>query len=266
MSQHDDLSSHAWRVPPVAGARNLRDMGGYATRDGRRVKRGMLFRSGHPGNIAPAGEAALLALGLRAVIDLRTTGERTATPFPPALLEAVHYWTRDYDFSRGEIVARLTDPALTIASLQDFLIASYRDYPIEQREGIGALFQVLHDGMAPVLVNCTAGKDRTGTACALVLSALGVPRETVLEDYALTERLHDPSELPLVLSPDNPYNAVLHVAPEIRHAMMRSAPEYVAAMLDTLDARYGGVEGYLADVQNMDAGALDRIRDLLLET
>lgn len=255
----------AARLPAIRGARNLRDMGGYPTEDGRRVRRGVLFRSGQPGGIRPADHPALLELGLRALVDLRTTAERRRAPFPQTLLETLRCWSREYDFSHGDIVARLTDPGLTVTSVHSHILSSYRTYPEEQHEGIAALFGMLQAGEVPVMINCTAGKDRTGVVCALLLSALGVPRDIVIRDYTLTEMLHDPAMPMPRLDPDNPYNIVRDLVPEIRHAMMRCAPEYIEAMFTALDEAHGGVTRYLATALSLEDEALMRMKDLLLE-
>src|SRR3546814_3374239 len=96
------MASYA-RLLTVAGSRNLRDLGGYRAMDGRRVRRGMLLRSGHPGELTAEGARQFAALGLAAILDLRTTEERAGQPYPPGLAEGLHYWTRDYDLSRGDI-------------------------------------------------------------------------------------------------------------------------------------------------------------------
>src|SRR3546814_13453171 len=84
------MASYA-RLLTVAGSRNLRDLGGYRAMDGRRVRRGMLLRSGHPGEMTAEGARQFAALGLPAILDLRTTEERTGHPKPPAHPAGPHY-------------------------------------------------------------------------------------------------------------------------------------------------------------------------------
>src|SRR3546814_578713 len=83
------MASYA-RLLTVAGSRNLRDLGGYRAMDGRRVRRGMLLRSGHPGELTAEGARQFAALGLAAILDLRTTEERAGTPYPPGPPEGMH--------------------------------------------------------------------------------------------------------------------------------------------------------------------------------
>lgn len=253
------------RVLPIPGARNLRDMGGYPAADGRKVRRGVLLRGGHLGGVAAEHHPLLQDLGLAAIVDLRTTEEREGLPFPADLTNSVDYWTRDYNLSRGDIVAMLRDPATQRDDMWQRMIANYRRFPQEQHEGIGAVLRLLTRGRVPLLVNCTAGKDRTGVTAAIVLSALGVPREIVRADYALTEELHDPAGQLFHVDPDGPFAYLLEVDREVWKTMMRSAPEFIDAMLDGIDADHGGIEAYLAQAHGIGPEQLAAMRGHLLE-
>jgi len=258
------MASYA-RLLTVAGSRNLRDLGGYRAMDGRRVRRGMLLRSGHPGELTAEGARQFAALGLAAILDLRTTEERAGQPYPPGLAEGLHYWTRDYDLSRGDIVTLMRDPATRAADIHAHMLETYRRLLGEQRAAVAAMFGLLLAGRAPLLINCTAGKDRTGVLSALLLAALGVPLETVRTDYALTELIQDPRAPLFPVDPDGPFAYLLTVDPEVWRTMMRSAPEYIDATFGALAESYGSVETYLAAEHGVDAQALDRLRNLLLE-
>ena len=166
---------------PVEGARNLRDLGGYRTADGRIVQPRKILRGGHPGQMTQAGRAAFARLGLRTIVDLRSTSERETLPFPDDVLASARYWSRGYDLSRGDIVQILRDPATSPDLMRQRMISNYAILPYEQGPGIAAALRLLAEGEVPLLVNCTAGKDRTGIACAVILAALGVPREQVVD-------------------------------------------------------------------------------------
>lgn len=253
------------RVVPVPGARNLRDMGGYPTVDGRRLRRGMLYRGGHLGGVSETDHGLLAGLGLAAIVDLRTTEERNDLPFPTSFTAPLEYWTRDYDLSRGEVVSLLRDPATTAQEMRERMVANYRRFPEEQKEGIAAPLRFMSSGRVPLLVNCTAGKDRTGVTCAVVLSALGVPREIVRQDYALTERLHDPAGQLFDIDPDGPFAWIAEVDRDVWRTMMRSDPEYIDAALDAIDADHGGVEQYLSEVHGIAPNDLQAMRNVVLE-
>ncbi|MEZ5708312.1 MAG: tyrosine-protein phosphatase [Blastomonas sp.] len=249
----------------VAGARNLRDIGGCIAADGRRVRRGMIMRAGHPGELTEQGQAQFAALGICSILDLRTTEERAEFPYPGHLVTDVRYWARDYDLSRGDIVAMLRDPATRQADMHAHMLDSYRRLLSEQRLAASAMFEILLAGQTPLLINCTAGKDRTGVLVALLLSALGVSREAIRSDYVLTERVQDPGAALFHVDPEGPFAYLLTVDPMVWRTMMRAAPEYIDAMFASLAGSHGSVEAFLADTCGMDADRLEQLRMLLLE-
>lgn len=253
------------RVLDLPGARNLRELGGYRMVDGRQVKAGKIYRGGHPGGIAAEHLPRLGQLGLAAIVDLRTTEERGDLPFPDSLVRSTHYWTRDYELSRGNVVRLLRDPVTDPAAMRRHMIESYARFPEEQREGIGALLCLLLEGRTPVLVNCTAGKDRTGVACALLLAALGADHQLIRQDYALTEQLHDPSGQLFAVDPDGPFAYLLKVDPQVWRTMMRSDPAYIDATFKALEEHHGGTERYLELAHGIGPAELKRLRELLLE-
>ncbi len=253
------------RVLEVPGARNLRELGGYRMSDGRRVKQGMVYRGGHPGGISAEHLPLVGKLCLSATVDLRTTEERSDLPFPDFLVGSTHYWTRDYELSRGNVVRLLRDPVTDPAAMRRHMIESYARFPEEQRDGIEALLRLLLDGRTPVLVNCTAGKDRTGVACALLLAALGADHELIRQDYALTEQLHDPSSQLFSVDPDGPFAYLLQVDPQVWRTMMRSDPAYIDATFKALEEHHGGTERYLEVEHGIGRAERERLRDLLLE-
>ena len=249
---------------PVEGARNLRDLGGYRTADGRIVQPRKILRGGHPGQMTQAGRAAFARLGLRTIVDLRSTSERETLPFPDDVLASARYWSRGYDLSRGDIVQILRDPATSPDLMRQRMISNYAILPYEQGPGIAAALRLLAEGEVPLLVNCTAGKDRTGIACAVILAALGVPREQVVEDYALSEWLEDPASQLFEIDPEGPFAFLLSVDPAVWHVMNRSDPDYIRASFAALDEAHGSVEGYLEAELEIGAGELERLREVVL--
>ncbi len=253
------------RVLDMPGARNLRELGGYRMANGRQVKVGTVYRGGHPGGIATEHLPLLHQLGLSAIVDLRTTEERGQLPFPDALVSSAQYWTRDYTLSRGDLVRLLRDPVTDPDTMREHMLRSYARFPDEQREGIGALLRLLLEGRAPLLVNCTAGKDRTGVVCALLLAALGADRDLIRQDYALTEQLHDPSGQLFAVDPAGPFAYLLEVDPQVWRTMMRSDPDYIDATFDALEQYHGSTERYLEAVHGIGPAERQRLRAFLLE-
>jgi protein-tyrosine phosphatase len=178
--------SAAARFIAVDGSRNFRDIGGYRTADGRTVKWGVMYRSGSLGKLTPAGQATLAKLRVASEIDLRTTEERARDTYD--LRRAIPgYWARDYGMSLGATTQALPDfSKMTAAGARAMMIHVYRTLPREQAPAYREMFARLETQAGPLVLNCTAGKDRTGVGAALVLTALGVPYETVRQDFLLS--------------------------------------------------------------------------------
>jgi protein-tyrosine phosphatase len=249
------------RIVGFEGARNLRDLGGYPADDGRRVRWGVLYRSGALSGLAAAGWEALRARGVRAVCDLRTVREREADPFPHAGEDGLAYRAGDCRASFAELGETIRSGFPTGEAARAGMIAGYRELPFEMAPAYRPLFACLKAGETPLVFNCVAGKDRAGGAAALILTALGVPRETVVEDYLLTNQVYD-----VEATLRGPREGRLARYPEaVGAAIARADRAYLEAALEAVDARCGGIEGFLESVLDVGAGDLRRIRDRLLE-
>lgn len=248
------------RLLPLAGANNLRDLGGYATLDGRTVKPGLLIRSGTLVELTDTDWRHLVEeAGVRTLCDLRTTPERTEAPFAPVWIGRIGYRTHDYPATFADLRRTMDSGLATAEEARASMLAGYCDLPFALAPAYRQLFACLRDGAVPLLFNCTGGKDRTGLAAALVLGALGVPRDTVIEDYLLTNRLRRwPAWAQGPDSEDSPEGA-------IRKAVLWANKAYLAAALDSIDARYGSLETYLADLLETGPAEVESIRKLLLD-
>ncbi|HEX7871406.1 MAG TPA: tyrosine-protein phosphatase [Sphingobium sp.] len=260
-----DSITQTWprtRVLPLEGGRNFRDLGGYPTSDGRTVKWGLIFRSGTPARLTQADWDHLCARGVKALCDFRTSREREAEPFAWADAEGFSYWARDYETSFANLRQTLQSGFASGEEARAGMMAGYRELPFHQAEGYRRLFAHLKAGDVPLIFNCSAGKDRAGTAAALVLSALGVPRDVVLEDFALT---NDVVDLHSVLKRTDRPGSLGTQAPEVAEAVLYADPAYIAAAFASIDERHGSVEGYLRDVLDVGATDLTAMRDALLD-
>jgi protein-tyrosine phosphatase len=256
----DAAPAWAARVLPLQGGRNFRDLGGYLTQDGRRVRWGRLYRSGSMAELTPADCEYLSGLGIRWICDLRTTSEREAMPSPWRDAEGRGYWSRDYAMSFGDLRGMLKDGLPTTEQVRETMLSAYRQLPFEQAPAYRELFKRLAGGELPMVFNCTAGKDRTGIVAALILDVLRVPREVIIEDYALTNELLSghrfSSGKPSLLS---------HLSPDVIRAIMGSDPDYLRTSFAVIEERHGGVEPYLRDVLDVGPQQLAAIRQELLE-
>ena len=252
----------ARRVIPLEGGRNFRDLGGYRTLDGRLVKWGKLYRSGSMAWLTPADYEQLSRLAIKAVCDLRTVHERRAEPNKWCEVANIRYWAREHSESFGELrkvmISGLSTPEMARAAM----IEGYRRLPFEQAPAHQALFNRLAAGEVPLVVNCAAGKDRAGTAAALILTALGVPRETVVDDYVLTDRVVD---LEAIFMNRKRENELTYLSRGVVAAILKADAEYLHAALDAVEERHGTVAAYLRDALGITDEALSAMRQDLLE-
>ena len=170
-----------FRVLPLQGGLNLRDMGGYTTVDGRRVRTGMLYRSGLMSRLTDADEAHMASLGIRSVCDLRNVEERSRHPTRWCAAGGVELWAREYGGHSGRLDKVMSAGKSTPEEAHGAMVALYRELPIHHAESYRWMFARLIAGEVPLLFNCTAGKDRTGVGAALLLHALGVPHDQIVE-------------------------------------------------------------------------------------
>lgn len=248
-------------VVKVDGARNFRDAGGYVTADGHRVKRGALYRSGSLGRISEEGRRELQSLGIVGIVDLRTTQERARDGNDWLANANLGYWTRDYGMSKGDMVAYFADPAhRTTQAMRAMMVEGYKRLPFEQAPSYKELFAKL---AAPtngaIVVNCTAGKDRSGIATALVLTALGVPYETVKADFLLSNETIDPRELQANLS-----SPIAALPPEVAAPIIRVEGVYLDTAFAAMREKDGSIEGYLQKELGVGPAEIAAIRKRLL--
>ncbi|HZP99496.1 MAG TPA: tyrosine-protein phosphatase [Reyranella sp.] len=242
-------------VVPLEGGSNFRDLGGYATADGRTVRRNAVFRSAHLGGLTDADRAALARLGVRTIVDLRGVSEAAETPH---LIEglgckivAAHIEPRLNEKLRAAIDQGTATPFVVMQYLTDH----YRDYPRRCAPGFRTLFTTLSDGKhRPLVFHCTAGKDRTGFASALLLTLLGVPWDTVLDDYLHTNVV---------------WTGHVGRYPELdidtRAAIIEARRPYLEAAFEVVRADYGSPEQFAEKALGLDRAARERLKADLLE-
>jgi protein-tyrosine phosphatase len=226
------------------GCLNARDIGGYATRDGRLTRWGALIRSDSPSLLTPAGQEALEAYGIRTAIDLRFPHETAASPNPfadpahPIVYVHISLIEPEAEAVPGETLAQeycrwLDHFAATIGRI------------------VTAVARAEDGG---VLIHCAGGRDRTGVTTALLLSVAGVPSDTVANDYALSSQYLRPrDEEFLANGPGTREELEALVAKGLTRA------EVMHEVLDHLERRHGGVEAYLLSA-GVNRNDLSRIR------
>jgi protein-tyrosine phosphatase len=252
------------RVLPLAGGQNFRDLGGYSTCDGRRVKWGRVFRSGSLSRLTPADFDYLSGLRIRTICDLRSTGERRSEPNKWYQVANIGYWAREYDVGFGELRKLLASGLSTPEDARAAMLTGYRQLPFDHAVAYRELFARLAAGEVPLVVNCSAGKDRAGTAAALILSALGVPREAVIEDYLLTDEVLDIQKAFLDRAHERKSSLANHSAGVV-NAILKSDAGYLRAGLAAIEDRHGTITTYLQEELGVTPQALRVIQDNLLD-
>lgn len=253
---------------PLEGAMNFRDFGGYVTTGGRMVKARRLFRSGALGGLTEADHVVLKAFRIRLICDLRRESERQHAPTRWCAEPCAEEWHLPL-FKDGESALASWAMIKTPEGVREKMIDTYR--ALVRAPGILQKYRTLFERLAstencPVLVHCSAGKDRTGVVCALILSALGVDRDTVMEDFLLTTRYYDSEKAWARLT-----TQVLDLelargwSKETLVPVFGVERAYLEASFDAIAEAHGSVEGFLMRGVGLAPSTLDEIRAHLLD-
>lgn len=241
------MPDHPDRVLPLQGATNFRDLGGYRGHGGRTVRWRRLFRSDHLGALTAHDKAVLVELGLTRALDFRGPAERAAAPYElPGV--AQHSLAIEPTVVQSLQHLAAAGQPLSVPVVSALMTDLYRSLVNDQAHRFAEMFDHLLQAEAPVVFHCTAGKDRTGFAAALVLLALGVSPGVVMQDYLLT-------------------NAVYQQPPPGRHGISAEAlavlwrvqQGFLEAALLAVEADHGGVDHYLHKRLGLSDAALQAL-------
>jgi protein-tyrosine phosphatase len=235
----------AERLLPLQGGRNFRDLGGYRGAGGRQVRWGKIYRSGVMSGLTNADFDYLSALGIKTICDLRSPQERAGEPSPYLANGKIKVVSFDYDM--GPSMAKLAG-AKTRDQAIDVFADAYGLFLETLTPHYTDLFARLVANEGPLTLNCSAGKDRTGVGSALILSVLGVPRETVIADYALTQVYVPPAYYKKQMASGTNSSgvnaqqaqAMARMPPEVLDVILGSDPAVMRQALAAVDAKYGG--------------------------
>ena len=245
------------RSPALEGAENFRDFGGYIIKGNKKIRTGLLSRSNELSRLSHGDYQQIDTLGIRLVIDLRSKPEREHAPTqwsgsttPERLSLEINpringRSTGDMAVSGG--LADLPEPHIIDAMITDI----YARLPIEFTHVIRPVIMSLADAQSlPVLVHCTAGKDRTGVVATIILTMLGVDEQTVMRDYLAS------NSYPLATSRD--------LAPPMQ-AIAGVKPEWLEATFSAIREEYGDFANYLKYGLAIDGDSMAKIRNNLVE-
>ncbi|MFW0794144.1 tyrosine-protein phosphatase [Gordonia sp. CPCC 205515] len=256
---------------PVPTLPNLRDLGGWATADGRTVRPGVLYRSTDFSSLATIDLEAFEALGIRTIYDLRSATERKALPDPDlpevtdihldVLADAETAIPADLQnfFSDPASVAMVTKE-LSGSKAKELIAQTYRQM-ITLPSGLAAYRGLFHgllgEHAGPSLFHCTTGKDRTGWAAASFLTLLGVAKDDVYADYLLTNERLVPA-----LKPVFDRFGAAGGNPDLLIPVLGVDAGYLDAAFDEVDTTYGGIAEYFADGLGVGPDEQEQLRHL----
>lgn len=243
----------------LQGASNFRDLGGYEAADGRTVKWRQLYRSNSLAALTDADLEHVAGLEIKLICDLRREEESVEAPtrLPTTNAPVILQLPIGPERKDSKLYEYLWSGEATEAQMRQVMQDIYAEFAIRFAPQYAEFMRrVSRADQLPLLFHCAAGKDRTGFAAALVLETLGVSREIILEDYALTN--HYVKRNLLEKYPDLK-------SPELFHTMMAANPDYLLASYAAVDEAFGSFEGYLTDGLGFTAADRDTLRALLLE-
>ncbi|MEV5148767.1 tyrosine-protein phosphatase [Streptomyces sp. NPDC052727] len=256
--------------PELAGVRNFRDVGGLPTTDGRRVRYGVLFRSGHLAHATEQDAAFLASLGLHTIFDFRNAADQKLEG-PDVELPGVRnvnlplsdpadgaeFWKMVREGDLDQLRAILDDGKGAAR-----MIASYRKIVTERTAEHARVLHALADDSVPALMHCAAGKDRAGISVAVTLLALGVERDAIVADYLESGAAHRRYKVRRSGSADTAYTPEVM---ELLNPLFDARAEYLEAAFASIEETWGDVETYLAQGLGLSPDSRERLRARLLD-
>ncbi len=240
-------ATYGLRQLPLEGQSNFRDLGGYKTQDGHYVKWGKVFRSGKCNELTDRDLMYLASIPLKTIVDFRSISERDAEPdkVPSTVVNRFNYnietgnlggLDMNQVFATGDTA---TAKLLLVYGNESFVLNNQNEY----KQFFAALQNAAY---TPLMFHCTAGKDRAGFAAALFLSSLGVDRETVIQDYLLTNALTGASLAAMkAVYGDNNMAVCMYYLYSVQRA-------YIEKAFSTIESNYGSVENFLTKQLGVD--------------
>jgi protein-tyrosine phosphatase len=256
------------RHVPMQGALNFRDVGGCVTSDGRRVRRGLIFRSDGLTRLTDEDLRTLERLRLRTVVDLRTVQERASEPDRlPACdgLRCVHLPMRDPSLpeSRLRLFLRMVwnGPSTDFEAM---LQRHFTSFAFDCTQSVGGLLRLLADpANLPAVVHCTAGKDRTGFTMATLLLSLGVPIDDVLEDHLISNELLS-GLIPRWVKRLRRASLGRLSEPQIMPLLVARA-EHIQLVVQEICDKHGSIQAWMHSDCGVDCETQRRIAEVLLD-
>ena len=256
------LQNEKYRLLPMDGSYNTRELGGYKTKDGKSVKWGVLYRSDKLSDISSADQEYIQNLGIKRIVDFRSITEKTENP--DLIPEGISYVEMPIEVD-GAIRTQIEDilRGNVEGDVKSFLIDANKEFITDYKSVYSKFIKDLINSDGPTLFHCTAGKDRAGFAAAITLIALGVPKEVVINDYMKTnaftaDRIDDMLNQIKLMS-------LFQADVEILRPLLGVEQEYIEMAFKTAEETYGSLENYIREGLEISDEEIIELRALLLE-
>lgn len=237
------VSEHQISLEKVS---NMRDLGGLVTTDNHIIMPGRIIRTGNPGFATDKDIEYLKSIHPDAIVDFRTEMEKN--PAEQKFGKSFN-WIAD-PVNAGNLTGSSINDLLKTAtanSLENMMIKTYQDFPVLYQSQFKKVLELAEQNKT-FFYHCTAGKDRTGFATLLLLTALGVDKETIFKDYLESnEASKQLTETMAKMS-----NSSVSIDPDIIKPLLEVKRSYLQAALDVIDEKYGGIDNYLKNILKVD--------------
>lgn len=230
---------------PVSGTTNFRDLGGYQGHGGRAVRWRTLFRSDHLADLTPEGLQALQNLSVVHALDFRGEQERQAQAYTWPQLR-IHHQSIEPTVVQQAFALVHAGGTLSVADSVALMQETYRRFVLDNSAQFGDFFRLLLQSEGPLVFHCTAGKDRTGWAAALILYVLGVAHEDVLQDYLLTNQHY---QRPAAMAA----RAAQAMPQEILNVLWRVEPSFLESAYSAVTQAHGSMDAYVREALGLSA-------------
>ena len=260
---NESFKNEEFRLLPMDGSHNTRELGGYKTTDGKSVKWGMLYRSDKLSDISETDQQYLKNLGIKKIVDFRSEDEKIEDPnIIPDGIKYIEMPISVDGAMRSKIEAVLKGE--TDKEVKSFLIDANKEFVTDYTGVYEDFLRGLIDEDAPTLFHCTAGKDRAGFAAAITLIALGVSREDVINDYMKTnaftkERIEEILNQIELMS-------LYQADAEILRPLIGVEKIYIETAFETAEEQYGSLENFIRVGLNISDEDIQKLRNKYLES
>ena len=264
--RNEQPDSNGKRHIPFEGIWNFRDLGGYITEDGHRIKWGKLYRSGQLSGLTPKDQADFKALDIGLVCDFRYEGEQRRAPNNIEISSEVNIMS--LPIRNGSFRGFFEKLGVEEPGSDDMLAAMkqiYCDFVNEHAQTYAEMFRHILETENGALIHCTAGKDRTGFGSAMILAALGVGRETIMTDYLLSARYFSADIAVSLINRSSEGNRQPVFSMDVLRPVYEVYPEYLLAAFEEIERNFTSVDHFMTEALGVAPQLRQALKDKYLE-